>query len=60
MILCHCLGYGASAGGYSNGGGAKTSKPGKESAKTDKLHILKEMHKYFSFFSFSVVSSDSF
>lgn len=27
-ILCHCVGYSASAGGHSNGGGAKANTPG--------------------------------
>lgn len=31
IISCNCLGYGASAGGYPNGGGAKANK-GKEFA----------------------------
>lgn len=30
--LCHCLGHGASAEGYSNGGQTKGKKPGKECA----------------------------
>ncbi len=32
VMLFHCLGYGASAAGYANGGGSKANKPSKESA----------------------------
>lgn len=48
VIFCHRLGFGASAGGYSNGGGAKANKPGKEPGKLAKLHVLCEIHEYLS------------
>lgn len=45
------LGYGASAGGYSNGGGgAKANKPGKKPGKVFFV-FWGEMHKNFSIFS---------
>lgn len=46
FLLCRCVGYGAAAGGYSNGGGAKANKPGRTEQCPCSLFVFKQLVRH--------------